>query len=102
MRLIDADELKADYIVTSTTTNSHCYLYVSKEQIDNAPTVDTVKHGKWVHDNPLTDTLVCTECNYSIPTEELKTPYCPWCGARMCLDEDLSHPFADSVMMGDV
>ena len=54
-----------------------------KHPIDELPTINPVKHGKWVHDNPLTDTLVCTECNYSIPTDELKTPYCPWCGARM-------------------
>ena len=39
MRLIDADALKGDYVVTSTTTNSLCNLYVSMEQIAMAPTV---------------------------------------------------------------
>ena len=39
-RYIDADELKASYIVTSTTTNSLCHLYVSIEDINNAPSID--------------------------------------------------------------
>jgi hypothetical protein len=39
MRPIDADALKGDYVVTSTTTNSLCNLYVSMEQIAMAPTV---------------------------------------------------------------
>lgn len=49
---------------------------------------DHIKYGKWVHNNPLTDTLVCTECDYNIPTEEFKTPYCPWCGAYMERSEE--------------
>lgn len=48
MRPIDADELKVDYIVPSTSTNTYCYQYVSKEQIDNAPIIDTVNHGNWI------------------------------------------------------
>ena len=52
MRLIDADAIKANYIITSTTTNSLCHLYVSIEDISNAPTVDAVevvrcKDCKW-------------------------------------------------------
>ena len=42
-RYIDADELKASYIVTSTTTNSLCHLYVSIEDINNAPSIDIVR-----------------------------------------------------------
>lgn len=42
MRLIDADALKVDHIVGSTTTNTECYRYVSKKQINEAPTVDAV------------------------------------------------------------
>lgn len=41
-RLIDADALKPSYVVTSTTTNSLCHLYVSIEDINSAPTVDAV------------------------------------------------------------
>ena len=42
-RYIDADALKASYIVTSTTTNSLCHLYVSIEDINNAPSIDIVR-----------------------------------------------------------
>lgn len=38
-RLVDADALKPSYIVTSTTTNSPCHLYVSIEDINSAPTI---------------------------------------------------------------
>lgn len=42
MRLIDADALKIDYYRVPTTTNMPVYYYVSKEQIDSAPTVDAI------------------------------------------------------------
>lgn len=48
MRPIDADALKAEYIVTSTTTNSICHLYVSVEDINSAPTIDPVKEKDFV------------------------------------------------------
>lgn len=52
MRLIDADKLKVDYIVPSTSTNTSCYQYVSKEQIDNAPTIDQEWRGGWTGVSP--------------------------------------------------
>ena len=51
-RLIDADALKPSYVVTSTTTNSLCHLYVSIENINSAPTVDAVP------------VVRCGECRY--------------------------------------
>ena len=42
-RYIDADALKASYVVTSTTTNSLCHLYVSIEDINDAPSIDIVR-----------------------------------------------------------
>lgn len=42
-----------------------------------------VVHGKWVGVSPMVDSMECSECGYCIFSEELKTPYCPWCGARM-------------------
>lgn len=41
-RLIDANNLYFDYIVASTTTNMLCYRYISKEQIENQPTVEAI------------------------------------------------------------
>lgn len=52
MRLIDADALKVDYIVPSTTTNTACYPYVSYFQIKDAPTVDAV------------EVVRCKDCKY--------------------------------------
>lgn len=51
-RYIDADALKPDYIVGSTSTNTECYRYVSLKQIMNVPTADVVevvrcKDCKW-------------------------------------------------------
>lgn len=91
MRLIDADALKASYIVPSTTTNSLCYLYVSLEDINNAPTIESepVRRGRWkVSTN---DGWVCSECgvgdmyaySWDIKGHKLQDRYCPHCGAKM-------------------
>lgn len=68
MRLIDADALKASYVVTSTTTNSLCHLYVSIEDINSAPTIDAVS------------VVRCSECRWSrcvfYRTYKAETGYC--------------------------
>lgn len=51
-RLIDADALRADYFVTSTTTNTPLYRYVSMEQIANAPTVEPASPWHRVEEPP--------------------------------------------------
>ena len=38
-RLVDADALRIDHFVTSTTTNTPLHRYVSMEQIEAAPTI---------------------------------------------------------------
>lgn len=48
MRLIDADALKVDWIVGSTSTNTECYRYVSLEQIMNTPTADIAEVPRWI------------------------------------------------------
>ena len=52
---------------------------------DIAPTVDAapVVHAQWVKNDPFTDTEKCSICDYNIPTSEFRTPWCPWCGAKM-------------------
>lgn len=45
------------------------------------------KKGKWVKQNPFVDTEECSLCKYNIYSEELETPFCPWCGAEMEEDE---------------
>ncbi len=53
------------------------------------PLVEVVerKKGKWVKQNPFVDTEECSLCKYNIYSEELETPFCPWCGAEMEEDE---------------
>lgn len=53
--------------------------------INEQPTIDVVKRkiGKWIKQNPFVDTEECSLCKYSIYSEELETPFCPWCGAEM-------------------
>ena len=41
------------------------------------------KRGKWIGVSPFVDSVQCSECGYCIHSEELETPYCPWCGAKM-------------------
>lgn len=87
MRLIDADALKASYIITNTTTNSLCHLYVSLEDINSAPTVDAilVRHGGWKQTKAYPGIIFCGECGEPFERSNLtdKWNYCPNCGARM-------------------
>lgn len=70
------------------------------DAIENAPTIDPVKHGRWMR-TP-TWWAYCSVCGMEPPNESNETTaYCPNCGAKMDMDEDPSHPFADSVMMGE-
>lgn len=46
------------------------------------------KKGKWIKQNPTTDTEECSECGYNIIGEEFETPFCSWCGADMRGDSD--------------
>ena len=53
-------------------------------RIKQLPSVQSErKNGKWVKQNPLVDTEECSVCGYNIISEELETPFCPWCGADM-------------------
>lgn len=36
----------------------------------------------WVRKDPFTDSLYCSSCDYGVPTPELVTPYCGWCGKK--------------------
>ena len=90
MELIDRNKLKPDYIVAATSTNVPCYRYYSKEQIDNAPTVDAipiewikkqVKDGwydiieimyHWEIENNIKKSILWSEENESRDTESIK------------------------------
>lgn len=65
--------------------------------IKHVPIVDAVPvvHGRWIEKRWTTDydwglinhrALVCTACSVEIADGE-ETPYCPYCGAKMDLEE---------------
>lgn len=90
MRLIDADELihtiEHDvFIGKSVRSFVRCL-------VKGAPTVDPVKHGRWLYigDETIEDGGYCSVCNQQQPAfwwlkawRYAETPYCPECGARM-------------------
>lgn len=41
------------------------------------------KRGEWVGVSPTVDTVQCTVCGGQLFSAELETPYCPYCGAKM-------------------
>ena len=45
--------------------------------------VTPVVHARWQGVSPFVDSRECSNCHYCIQSEELETPYCPWCGAKM-------------------
>ena len=46
------------------------------------------RQGSWQGVSPTVDTIECSICGYQLINDEFKTPYCPWCGAKMEDDED--------------
>lgn len=74
MRPIDADQLK---LLLSSVSD-----IVS---LDLQPTLDVEPRiqAEWVRTSPLVDSVECSHCRYSLFSEELVTPRCPWCGAHM-------------------
>lgn len=44
-------------------------------------------HGMWVGVNPLVDSVQCSICGGMLYSKELETPYCPYCGAKMEVQE---------------
>lgn len=97
MRLIDADAIKVDYIVPSTSTGTISTQYVSLCQILNAPTIEPQRmRGKWIkginipNRKPyfhLADALYCSECHeeayWDTDYGQQLFDFCPNCGAWM-------------------
>ncbi len=89
-RLIDANEiLKSEHQHYDYMADEY---YVTVRDIENAPTVDPVRHGRWLDvlvvddDEGETDGVECSECGYTdINVYWAKTyhRFCPNCGAKM-------------------
>lgn len=92
MRLIDANKLRKAveslpncYNGFSDTYDKACIIGV----IDEQPTIEPVKRGKWIYDNQFHwYRASCSECGYKRVTD-IKAEkwndwsYCPNCGAKM-------------------
>ena len=91
MRLVDADSLKyrranyGGYDDVGDEERKRGILFLLKEDIAAAPTIDPVRHGRWIWDD---EGYHCSECFYHTywdPGEEISVEwrYCPNCGAKM-------------------
>lgn len=83
MRLIDADNLKAEF--TGNFQKEYDIAQI-KAMIDVMPTIEIepVKHGKWKHfGSGLNMPLYCSRCEKTFPEWFKKFEFCPDCGARM-------------------
>ena len=96
MRLIDADALR-DEIAVLFERNPNLIdgwlAYAVEDTIDDAPTIDPVKHGRWIKAKrhgcwSYADVYKqCSECGKVTFLAE-KMNYCPNCGTRMEGEED--------------
>ena len=74
MRLIDIDELA-----------KHDHWKNIVRELVYAPTVDPVKHAKWVKTDYKPSIFTkCGLCGYRVEIQN-KSPFCPGCGAKMDL-----------------
>ena len=90
MRLIDADEL-IHTIEHDAFTSESVQSFV-RCLVKGAPTIDPVKHGRWIYygDETIEDGGRCSVCGGDQPAQwvnkkwqYLETKYCPYCGAYM-------------------
>ena len=90
MRLIDADALKKE-IHKLWKQNPYYNRLTVEEYIDNAPTIDAVRHGTcFVGEETTAGWWVCSECGTLFDQVSAlacigkkKPNYCPNCGAMM-------------------
>ena len=82
MRLVDVDELKKQMCNECFGGNCgyRCYEWTL---MNNAPTVDPVKHGEWRYDEAL-ELEWCSECGFGKRKGDKRWySYCPNCGCKM-------------------
>lgn len=96
MRLIDADALRD---LMEQVCWDRVEMRAVQKTIDEQPTIDPVKHGKWIERERYRTTKdgvfhtyrykVCSICGRASGRRMNKrTRYCPHCGARMDLGEE--------------
>ena len=87
-RLIDANALKANFVVLGEFAKDLWHAATIRSAIDNTPTVDAVEvvHGRW-EKAEYHGFIRCDQCKDVYINEEWledgKWNYCPNCGAKM-------------------
>ena len=77
MRLIDADLIQYEPMLSAKGNGMYEDVMVAyKSQIDDLPTIEKCKTGKWVGWHA----WICSECG---ERNNSATHFCPNCGARM-------------------
>lgn len=83
IRLIDANALIENCSWDADTRVGYVQV-VDVGDIEDAPTIDPVKHGKWVKNGDKDIIVYCDQC---LMPQDTYLNYCPSCGARMDADE---------------
>lgn len=95
MRLIDANALKANFVVSGEFAKDLWHAGTIRGAIDNAPTVEAVEvvHGHWFNlDECANAGVYCSVCHKKVYKEDyawcnrknkLRSNFCPNCGADM-------------------
>ena len=61
------------------------------DEVAKMPTIDHVKHGRWIEDGYGNGEIVCSNCGEPCATFSMLKPrdrFCKWCGAKMEGEED--------------
>ena len=100
-RLINADQAVAEAerllelynLAMANAENNREINHISKRQelfkavravVKTCPTIDPVKHGRWIFVEDMVSYIKCSECGEYLCWVNTKRPkYCPHCGARM-------------------
>ena len=93
-RLIDADELMEKFHDIELNAKHELFgesrdlalegLHHIKKALKEMPTIDPVKHGRWIICREFDHKLKCSQCGcHTVWMDEVVPNYCPYCGARM-------------------
>lgn len=100
MRLIDAEEPTLQWQLKFIMeverqiygAESWCFAGKCRHAIEDAPTIEERKRGKWIQDNIASNIFKCSECGCDAPVDptagcEIKSNFCYCCGAEMSNSE---------------
>lgn len=83
MRLIDADKVREMMENTFDMQDLCLPMHFMGMVVDEVPTVDPVKHGRWIEHGK--DDNRCSLCGWGVWVNT--NNYCPNCGAKMDEEE---------------